>query len=278
MAYDFTKTYANKKGLVAALRKENINLDKVQLEDIKGRWCVTYIDADYEAQLKGHTDAFEMAKEELAAQEGRPSNVTYDLTDNEFHAACVLVRSCFQGMGGSHPLDLEKDEYTWVNTKDLIALGWSMESAAGTFASLDHKGVIFDYEDGKGVWVLETRAWKWLATVWDDKARALSVTHKEHVGADKEDAPVKKTPDAPKPGKKTETIRQNGVRFPRVGGACHKAWMLFDELYKANNAFTVKDALAEGYVRDLNDGNVRTELCLWRKFHGVASTRAAKKN
>lgn len=92
-----------------------------------------------------------------------------DLTDNEMAAALLLVRECLAGMGGSRPADLEHDEYTWIDIDVLVANGWTRESAAGTFSSLDAKGVISEYEPGQ--MVLATRAWKFLDTVWDDRAR-----------------------------------------------------------------------------------------------------------
>ena len=81
-------------------------------------------------------------------------------------------------------------------------------------------------------------------------------------------------PVAPVKKGKSETVRQNGVRFPRVGGLCHQAWMMFDEL---GQNVDIKTALAEGAKRGFNDNNVRTELCCWRKFYGYAVVRGATK-
>ena len=92
-------------------------------------------------------------------------------------------------------------------------------------------------------------------------------------------APVAKPEKPAKPAAavKPETTAKveprNGVRFPRVGGLCWQAWQMFDELHKANPGFDVKVALAEGAKRNFNDNNVRTELCCWRKYHGIAARK-----
>lgn len=90
----------------------------------------------------------------------------FDLTENELKASLVLVKSCLDGMGGKRPSDLEYDEYTWVSGDDLIRAGWSRHSAAGTFSSLAEKGMIGEYEPGQ--MVLETAAWRYLDTIWDE--------------------------------------------------------------------------------------------------------------
>ena len=91
---------------------------------------------------------------------------TFDLTQNELAAALVLVNSCLDGMGGKRPSDLEHDEYTWVDAKDLMATKkWNKNEAAGTFGALMAKGLVMEYD--RNEWCLTTDAWRWLDTVWD---------------------------------------------------------------------------------------------------------------
>ena len=61
-------------------------------------------------------------------------------------------------------------------------------------------------------------------------------------------------------------IVQNDVVKPRRDTLAGEAWALFDEL---GRNFTVGTALKEANHRDLNPNNIRTELCRWRKFHGI---------
>ena len=91
---------------------------------------------------------------------------TFTLTENELKAALVLVKSCLDGMGGTRPADLAKDEYTWVSANDLVEAGWSRHEAAGTFGALMEKGMISPYD--KDASTLTTPAWRWLDTVWDE--------------------------------------------------------------------------------------------------------------
>jgi len=91
---------------------------------------------------------------------------SFNLTTNELRATIALTESCLAGMGGTRPSDLEYDEYTWVSIDDLIAAGWSRHEAAGTFSALADKGVIYEYEEDQ--WVLDTEAWRYVDTIWDD--------------------------------------------------------------------------------------------------------------
>jgi hypothetical protein len=92
--------------------------------------------------------------------------INTNLTDNEMKAAIVLVKSCLHGMGGNRPSDLEDDEYTWISARDLMEAGWSAASANATFGALMAKGFVGQFD--KNEWVLETSAWKYLDTVWDE--------------------------------------------------------------------------------------------------------------
>jgi hypothetical protein len=59
---------------------------------------------------------------------------------------------------------------------------------------------------------------------------------------------------------------RNGIRPPTPGTLGAIAWTLFDDV---GPQVTIKQALSLARPRGLNDNNIRTELCRWRKFHGV---------
>lgn len=63
-----------------------------------------------------------------------------------------------------------------------------------------------------------------------------------------------------------ETIEYNGIIRPRRGTLADEAWTLFDEL---GRNFPVAIALKAAQERKLNPNNIRTELCRWRRFHGI---------
>lgn len=91
-----------------------------------------------------------------------------NLTKNELGAALVLVASCLHNMGGTRPIDLEQDEFTWIGIDDLMRKGWNRHEAAGTFGALMEKGFVSEYD--RNEWVLTTQGWRWLETVWDEQA------------------------------------------------------------------------------------------------------------
>lgn len=90
---------------------------------------------------------------------------TFNLTVNETRAALILVASCLKGMGGSRPLDLDDDPYTWVAPADLIDAGYTRHEAAGTWSALLEKGIIDESDTNE--WVLEDAAYRFLDTIWD---------------------------------------------------------------------------------------------------------------
>ncbi len=101
----------------------------------------------------------------------------FNLTDAEFTVARILVQECLDGMGGQRPADLEHDEYTWADPKDLVtSYGYTRHQAAGFFSSLQEKGFVSSDEEpdvfGKirKSWVVETKGWQWMDTVWDATA------------------------------------------------------------------------------------------------------------
>lgn len=81
-------------------------------------------------------------------------------------------------------------------------------------------------------------------------------------------APVAKTADKPKKATRVPAVEKNGIKAPRAGGLCAQAWDMFNEL---GENVDIKAALAEGAKRGFNDNNIRTEICRWRKFNGIAA-------
>lgn len=63
-----------------------------------------------------------------------------------------------------------------------------------------------------------------------------------------------------------EEIERNGVIRPKPESLAGEAWAVFDQL---GRNFPVATALKIAVDRNLNINNVRTELCRWRKFHGI---------
>jgi hypothetical protein len=64
---------------------------------------------------------------------------------------------------------------------------------------------------------------------------------------------------------------QNGVRHPKTESLCGQAWAVFDEITKQNySTATLRESLELGRQRGLNEGNVRAEYYVWRKYHGIS--------
>jgi hypothetical protein len=59
---------------------------------------------------------------------------------------------------------------------------------------------------------------------------------------------------------------QNGVLHPHRNTLAGDCWAMFDEM---GRSFAVKQAINKGAERGLNANNIRTELCNWRKYHGI---------
>ena len=66
-----------------------------------------------------------------------------ELTDNETRAMQRLYKSSLSHMGGKSLADLLDNFYAWIDISDLMAAGWTRHEAAGTFAALDEKGLIY---------------------------------------------------------------------------------------------------------------------------------------
>jgi hypothetical protein len=81
------------------------------------------------------------------------TNATF--TDNEITALKRLYVECLAGMGGKTWEDLESDPYTWVYPETLVAHGWSIREAGGTFSSLIVKGAIDEVDAGE--WALNLK-------------------------------------------------------------------------------------------------------------------------
>lgn len=78
------------------------------------------------------------------------------------------------------------------------------------------------------------------------------------------------TPDGSKPAKvKFVGEVRNGVKHPSPTSVAVKVWTMFDELYAIRKEpFTKMTMEMAAITRGFNIGNVKTELSLWRKFHG----------
>jgi hypothetical protein len=75
------------------------------------------------------------------------------------------------------------------------------------------------------------------------------------------------TPKTAKPA----PAEKNGIRAPRAGGLCDKAWAVCDKLHtELKRVPFVGECVAAGEKAKLNPGNVRAEYGRWRKFHGHA--------
>lgn len=59
---------------------------------------------------------------------------------------------------------------------------------------------------------------------------------------------------------------RNGIRPPTPGTLGAAAWSLFDSL---GDEVTTKVAILHARELGLNENNIRTEICRWRKFNGV---------
>ena len=94
----------------------------------------------------------------------------FTFTVKEAEAARILVQSCLSAMGGKRPADLEYDEFTWIDIKDLMAKGKSRHEAAGLFSALADKGFIGEYNPGE--WIVNTEGWKFMDTIWDQEVAA----------------------------------------------------------------------------------------------------------
>lgn len=59
---------------------------------------------------------------------------------------------------------------------------------------------------------------------------------------------------------------QNGVLHPHRNTIAGECWALFDEL---GQRCSVRQAINKGAEQGLNANNIRTEICNWRKYHGI---------
>lgn len=100
---------------------------------------------------------------------------TFELTIREMTVALILFEA--NGCGASRPSDFENDEFTWVDTKDLIKAGYSKEEVGGFFSSLEKKGFLEDHHEGyssngrddASSPFITTEGWQWLDTVFDEE-------------------------------------------------------------------------------------------------------------
>lgn len=76
--------------------------------------------------------------------------------------------------------------------------------------------------------------------------------------------------------RKEPQLVQNGVPMPREGTVGKKLWDLCDEIAaKCEGGYKqIRLAVIQAAGDDYNPGNVRTELSVWRRFHGIPKTNA----
>lgn len=64
---------------------------------------------------------------------------------------------------------------------------------------------------------------------------------------------------------------QNGMRCPRPGTLCGRAWAIFDEVSARNGSpASIAESLELSRAQKLNDNMVRSNYYSWRKFNGVS--------
>ena len=85
-------------------------------------------------------------------------------------------------------------------------------------------------------------------------------------------APAQSVPAEAVPSKKTRQPRAAGVTMPRPGTKAFKIWEIADALHKKNKLST-ENLVAEVEKKGLEGSTAKTQLSLWRSFHGVAPVR-----
>jgi hypothetical protein len=64
---------------------------------------------------------------------------------------------------------------------------------------------------------------------------------------------------------------QNEVRRPKADNLCDRARAVFEELsQEGDDRVSIRQSLEIAKARGLNEGNVRSEFYLWRKFNGIS--------
>lgn len=81
--------------------------------------------------------------------------------------------------------------------------------------------------------------------------------------------PPSSAAERPSTGRAAVEVR-NGVRRPAPGGVCRAVWDWLD----AHPSVSAKDARGAAQANGWNENNVSCEYYAWRKFHGIAGTRA----
>jgi hypothetical protein len=121
-------------------------------------------------------------------------------------------------------------------------------------------------------WVAELATREAAATASKEKAKVakdnLALANKALKLAEKAVAKESKPVKAAKEPK-AEAPRSNGIRHPDPAGKCGQAWGVFDEISAlVGRAAKMAEALPLGISRALNEGNLRAEYTVWRKYHG----------
>jgi len=104
------------------------------------------------------------------------------------------------------------------------------------------------------------------------EAKAAREAAKEAKKAEKE---VKKA-EAKAAKEAARMPQQNGIRRPKPGGLCARAWEIFDDVSARNGSpASIKEAMVIAKEQNLNEANVRAEYASWRKFHGITGRVSA---
>jgi ATPase subunit of ABC transporter with duplicated ATPase domains len=78
--------------------------------------------------------------------------------------------------------------------------------------------------------------------------------------------------------KKSTQPEQNGIRRPKDGTLCGRAWAIFDQVSAKNGSpASIGESMAIAKAESLNEANVRAEYARWRKFHGISGRIEAPK-
>jgi len=86
--------------------------------------------------------------------------------------------------------------------------------------------------------------------------------------AEKAEAKAKREAEAAREANRMP--EQNGIRRPKPGTLCGKAWGIFDSVSQKNGApASIGESMELAKADGLNEANVRAEYARWRKFHGI---------
>lgn len=70
-------------------------------------------------------------------------------------------------------------------------------------------------------------------------------------------------------GTKDNRVIKNGVRAPLSHSKCGQAWLHFDNCYRMAVVPDRRTIFRTGVELGLNEGNLRTEIGYYRRFHDI---------